>query len=435
MFVVLRIRDYRLVLTGQLLSSTGNWLLLVAGPYFVFHLTSSTIATGLSLMAQTVPAVLLGTVAGVFADRWNRRHTMIATDVLRAATVLSMLAVHTRGAVWIIYAALTVESAFSQFFEPARRALVPSLVGRGPELSAANALSQLIGGVIRLIVGPLGGVLYVFFGFPCVVAIDAGSYLASALLIVSIRFRPPAARPPPSAARGAPVRHFTHELRTGIRHVWRTPGLRSLFGVALLFFTGNAMLTALLVPYLGAVLHAGAQSLGILFGALGFGYIFGAPLSRLVAGRISNRATTTAALAMLAAVFAVSFNVPHFGWDVALFTLIGPPAVCFLVTADTSITRRTPDRRQGRVGSAYLALQGTATLAGMAAGSVLGQRIGIVTTMDLAAALIAVSAASGLLTPASDGSPADGRGLDERPDIAGAGSQGVAAGGRASGVG
>jgi predicted MFS family arabinose efflux permease len=401
MFAVLRIRDYRLVLTGQLLSSIGDWLLLVAGPYFVFHLTGSTLATGLSLMAETVPAVLLGTVAGVFADRWNRRRTMIATDVLRAATVLSMLAVHSRGAIWIIYAALTVEAVFSQFFGPSRRAIVPNLVGRGPELTAANSLSQLVGGVIRLVGGPLGGVLYVFFGFHCVVAIDAGSYLVSALLIVLIRFRPwTPGTPPPTG--GGPLRRFREELRTGIGHVRHTPGLRILFGVAILFFTGNAILTALLVPYLGAVLHVGAQNLGILFGTLGLGFILGAPLSRLVAGRVSNRTTISAGLAALAVVFAVSFNVPHLLWDIALFTLIGPPAVCFLVTADTSITRRTPDRMQGRVGSAYLALQGVATLLGMIVGSVLGQRIGIVTTMDLAAVLIGVSAAAALLIPASD---------------------------------
>jgi predicted MFS family arabinose efflux permease len=401
MFGVLRIRDYRLVLTGQLLSSIGDWLLLVAAPYFVFQLTGSTMATGLSLMAETVPAALLGTAAGVFADRWNRRRTMITTDVLRATTVLAMVTVHTHGEVGIIYVALTVEAVFSQFFGPSRRAIVPNLVGRGPELTAANSLSQLVGGVIRLVGGPLGGVLYVFSGFHCVVGIDAGSYLVSALLIALIRFRP-AARETPPPAGGGPTRRFAEELRTGIGHVRHAPGLRILFGVALLFFTGNAILTALLVPYLGAVLHAGAQSLGILFGTLGLGFILGAPLGRLIAGRASNRTTITAALAMLAVVYAVSFNIPHLNWDVALFTLIGPPAVCFLVTADTSVTRKTPDRMQGRVGAAYLALQGVATLLGMITGSVLGQRIGIVTTMDLAAALIAASAAGALLIPVSD---------------------------------
>jgi Na+/melibiose symporter-like transporter len=400
MLGVLRIRDYRLVLAGQLLSNIGDWLLLVAAPYFVFELTGSTSATGLTLTAESVPAVLLGPVAGVFADRWDRRRTMIATDVLRAAAVLSMLAVHTRGSVWIVYVALTVEAAFSQFFNPARRALVPNLVGRGPELSAANALSQLVGGVIRLVGGPLGGVLYVLFGFRRVVVLDVASYVLGAVLTTLIRFR---ARPTatPSAVDGPrPTRErFRAQLRAGLGHVGRNPDLRMLLGVAGLFFTGNAILTALLVSYLGSVLHAGAQSLGVLFGTLGLGYVLGGPASRLVTDRFSDRTTIATSLGLLAAVFAVSFNVPHLAWDVALFTLIGPPAVCFLVTADTALARRTPDRIQGRVGSVYLAIQGAATLLGMIAGSALGQRIGVVITMDLAAALIAASAGAALLLP------------------------------------
>lgn len=100
MLGTLRIRDYRLLLTGQLLSSTRNWLLLVAAPFFVFRLTGSTMATGLSMAAETVPAILLGPVAGVFVDRWDRRWTMIATDALRAGAVLLLLLVHSRLVVW-----------------------------------------------------------------------------------------------------------------------------------------------------------------------------------------------------------------------------------------------------------------------------------------------------------------------------------------------
>lgn len=406
MLGVLRIRDYRMLLAGQLLSNIGDWLLLVAAPYFVFELTGSTLATGLTLTAESVPAVLLGPVAGVFADRWDRRRAMIATDILRAAAVLSMLAVHSRDSVWIVYAALTVETAFSQFFNPARRALVPNLVGRGPGLSAANALSQLIGGVIRLVGGPLGGVLYVLFGFHLVVVLDVASYLLAAVLTVLIRYRArsdaiPLAVGGPDGGPSQTQARFRAELCAGLGHVGRNPDLRTLFGVAGLFFTGNAMLTALLVPYLGGVLHAGAQSLGVLFGALGVGYVLGGPASRLVTDRSRDRTVIATSLGVLAAVFAVSFNVPHLAWDVALFTLIGPPAVCFLVTSDTALTRLTPDRIQGRVGSVFLAGQGAATLVGMIAGSVLGQHIGVVVTMDLASALIAVSAAAALLLPSA----------------------------------
>lgn len=398
MLEVLRIRDYRLVLASQLLSSIGDWLLLVAAPYFVFDLTGSAVATGATLVAESVPAVVLGPVAGVFTDRWDRRRMMIVTDLLRAAAVGSMVAVHSRGGVWVVYGALTLEASFSQFFQPARRALVPNLVGRGAELSAANALAQLVGGVIRLVGGPLGGVLYVLFGFRDVVAIDVASYLLSAALTATIRYRPQAEPCPTASDRPQQVkRGFRSELRAGLVHIRRTRDLPVLFVVAGLFFTGNAMLTALLVPYLSGVLHAGAQSLGVLFGALGAGYAVGGPLCRLVTDRASDRATIAAGLGTLAVVFAVSFNVPHLTWDVVMFTLIGPPAVCFLVTADTSIARRTPDRIQGRVGSVYLAVQGAATLAGMILGSLLGEHVGVVATMNMAAVLIAISAVAALL--------------------------------------
>jgi predicted MFS family arabinose efflux permease len=403
MLGTLRNRDYRLVLTGQLLSSVGTWLLLVAAPFYVFRLTGSTMATGLSMAAETVPAVLLGPVAGVFVDRWDRRRTMIATDVLRAGAVLLLLLVHTRGEVWIVYAALALESAFGQYFGPAQGALVPNLVGRGPELSAANSLGQLVGGTIRLIGGPLGGVLFAVAGFRTVVTIDAASYLASAYLISLIRFRPSReARDAGTARTGKPggsTRLLSEDLRHGLGHLRRTPGIPTLFGVAAVFFTGNAILTALLVPYLGTVLDSGAQSLGVLFGTLGLGFIIGAPASRLVAGRLSDRTTIVASLGMLAAVFALTFNTPYLAGDVALFALIGPPAACFLVTADTSIARRTPDRLQGRVSSTYLALQSLATLIGLVGGSLIGQQIGIVTTMDAAAALIAISAGAALFLP------------------------------------
>ncbi|MEZ0111997.1 putative MFS family arabinose efflux permease [Catenulispora sp. EB89] len=403
MLGTLRNRDYRLILTGQLLSSIGTWLLLVAAPFFVFRLTGSTMATGLSMAAETVPAVLLGPVAGVFVDRWDRRWTMIATDVLRAGAVLLLLLVQTRGEVWIVYAALALESAFGQCFGPAQSALIPNLVGRGPELSAANSLGQLVGGTIRLVGGPLGGVLFAVAGFRAVVTIDAASYLASAYLIAMIRFRASRgardAGAQASDKTGGAARLLSEDLRHGLGHLGRTPGIPMLFGVAAIFFTGNAILTALLVPYLGTVLNSGAQSLGVLFGTLGVGFIIGAPASRLVAGRLSDRTTIVASLGALAAVFALTFNTPYLAGDIVLFALIGPPATCFLVTADTAITRRTPDRLQGRVSSTYLALQSLATLVGMVAGSLLGQQIGIVTTMDAAAVLVAVSAGAALWLP------------------------------------
>ncbi|WP_405623370.1 MFS transporter [Streptomyces sp. NBC_00076] len=398
MFEVLRVRNYRLVATAELLSSLGDWLLLVAAPYFVLRLTGSTLATGLSLAAETVPALLLGPVAGVFADRWDRRRTMLTVDLSRAAVVALMLLVHHPDQVWLIYVALIGEASLGQFFGPARRALVPALVGRGPQLAAANSFFALVAGTVRLVGGPLGGALYALVGFAPVVSLDATSYLASALLITTIRHRPePASRP--HRKDTTVLRRFASDLRDGTMHLLTAPGLPAVLAAASVFFLGNAALTALLVPYTGTLLRAGAGTLGLLFAALGAGYLAGAPLSRATAAHLSDRTVMISSLAGLSVVFAVTFNIRNLAWALVLFVLIGPPGVCFLVTVDTYLARCTPDALLGRVSSAYGMLQAAATLAGMLCGAVLGQRAGISITADLAALCVAIAAVAALRVP------------------------------------
>jgi predicted MFS family arabinose efflux permease len=207
-------------------------------------------------------------------------------------------------------------------------------------------------------------------------------------------------------------------LRAGGVHVRSTPGLPALFVVAAVFFLGNAALTALLVPYIGTVLHAAAGTLGLLFAALGVGYLAGAPLSRFVATRFGTRTITIGSLAALGAVFAVTFNTHDASWDLGLFTLIGPPAVCFLVTVDTFLARRTPDHLLGRAGSAYGVAQAAATLAGMLAGAVLGQRIGVGATMDLAAGAVFASAVIAFVIPRGEPVPGRRRGGEPLPATA-----------------
>lgn len=423
MLSVLRIRDYRLMASGQLLSNLGDWLMQVAAPYYVLRLTGSTLATGLSLGAETVPAILLGPIAGVLADRWDRRRTALAADLLRAASVSLMLLAHGPGEVWLIYVALIGESSFSQFFNPTFQSLLPAVVGRGPELSAANSVGALIGGTVRLVGGPLGGALYALVGFAPVVAMDAGSYLASAVLITAMRFRPEAVSMEPVSMEPAtvepatvepatvepvaitPWRRFAEQLRDGMAHVRTTPGLPGMFTAAAIFLIGNGALTALLIPYTRFVLHAATGTLGLLFGALGVGYLVGAPVSRFAAARLGDRTTMLVGLAGLGAVFAVAFNVRDTAWVLVLFTLIGPPAVCFLTTASTYLTRHTPDHLLGRANSAYGMVQAGATLIGLVAGAVLGQQFGIHLIVNLAAVTIALGGVAVLSMP----SPQAGR--------------------------
>src|SRR5260370_3717599 len=120
--------DRRLVLSAGLSSLTGDWILRIGLVYRVYVLTGSTVASALTMMASFVPQVLLGPVAGVFADRWDRRQTMIVADLLLAAGLLPLLLVRGAGHVWIVFVVLLWEGFVQQFFSPPAQPLLPRLV-------------------------------------------------------------------------------------------------------------------------------------------------------------------------------------------------------------------------------------------------------------------------------------------------------------------
>jgi Na+/melibiose symporter-like transporter len=226
---VLRNRDFRYLLAGQALSRFGDWFMLLAVPYFVLRLTGSTLASGLSLATETVPALLLSPVAGVFVDRWDRRRTMIVTNVARAGVVFPMVLVHHRNQVPLIYAALFAEASLSQLFNPAWQAVIPAIVGRGPELRSANSLDGLVSGIVRLLGAPAGGALYAFLGFGPIVWADTGSYCVAAVFVGLVGYRAPREDHAEPHASGSAWPVFLRQAREGWTYVRKTPGFTALF--------------------------------------------------------------------------------------------------------------------------------------------------------------------------------------------------------------
>jgi len=158
-------RDLRLVLSAGLVSLTGDWILRIGLVYRVYALTGSTMAPALTLVASFAPQVLLGPVAGVFADRWDRKHTMIVSNVLLAGGLLPLLLVHGRNDVWIVFGVMLWEGTVQRYFSPAEQAMISSLV---PDeiLVAANALNGQNRDLARLAGSALGGVIAATGGSP-----------------------------------------------------------------------------------------------------------------------------------------------------------------------------------------------------------------------------------------------------------------------------
>jgi len=107
-------KNFALLWSAGLISLTGDWLLLIALPIYVYTLTHSTALTSVTFIVETLPSVLLGSVAGVFVDRWDRRRTMVAANLAQAAGLLPLLAVRSADQLWLVYTVSVFEAILSR---------------------------------------------------------------------------------------------------------------------------------------------------------------------------------------------------------------------------------------------------------------------------------------------------------------------------------
>ena len=401
MLQALRIRDFRLLWAGGLISSLGSWLLTLAIPTHIFLVTGSLRATGLTVAAEYLPLLVLGPVAGVFADRWDRRRLLIGTNLFCAGAVAVMLLGTAPGRYWVLYAALIAENAGVVLNTPAWQARTPAIVGTGPLLSSANALNSASSGTVRLIGGPLGGVLLAVWGARWLIGIDAASYLlsAAAMFMTSATAREPA-RPRTTRPRTKPrqdrerttVATVARDLAAGVRVLRRQPVARALLLVTVVFLAANASLSAVLIPF-GIQRLGGSEHTGFLLAGLGTGFLLGAPVIRLLLDRVQPGRLLAATLAATAAAFFALFSSSSLATALPAAAAVGAFGSMSLVVPQTAMQRVIPNALLGRIGAVFLTGEAAATLGGAAAGPVLAQAAGLTATAAVAS-LVTLAAAA-----------------------------------------
>ena len=274
MIALLRQRNYGFLWSSQLISQIGNWALLAALPFFVFQLTGSVLATGIMFIVEVIPSILLGSVAGVFVDRWNRRWTMIGANVARGLLLLLLLTFRSTEQVWVVYVVAFFESVANLFFSPANNALLPQLVTKD-ELVPANSLDALGENVARIIGPALGGALLAATGLAAVAMIDVGSYLIGAGLIYLIKEPKPAAEEGQIAEADRSIRMewvtFWRDWIGGLRLVSQRRPLSYAFIAAGVALIGDSIMGVLLVVFVQDVVGVGAQEFGWILTARGVG--------------------------------------------------------------------------------------------------------------------------------------------------------------------
>jgi MFS family permease len=416
MLAVLRQRNFTLLWAGGLISMLGDWLLFIALPFYIYGLTGSALATGAMFITETLPIVLFGSLGGVFADRWDRKKTMIVTDVLRAALLLLLLTVSSREWLWAIYLVVFVQSSLGQFFNPAKGALIPQLVDE-QLLMPANSLNSLGVELTRLVGAPLGGALMAYAGLASVVIADSASFLLSALLIGLIAAPPSAQQATPSTGARAVLASVGRDLGQGLGLVRGTRWLAGLFLAMAVIMFGQGITNALLVPFIDQVLHGDAQVFGWVVTAQGIGGLVGGLLAGTI-GQLFAPARIMAVSAVVMGVFVLLIvNIPVLPIVLGLLAVIGLPVVAFMVSEATMLQSGVADQYRGRVMGTYGMAQALMLLCGMGLASALGDALGVVPLLDLVSGLYVLAGLlvlalvggyqpSGADAPALSGEPA-----------------------------
>ena len=179
--------SFRNLWYGQVISELGNWVNSIALYVLILQLTGSGMAMAAAMMAKLLPMVIISPFAGVVIDRMDRRTVLIASDILRCFTVLCFLIVESREDLWLVYALTLLEVALTGFFEPARSAILPSIVKKN-HLVTANAISGATWSIMLTLGAALGGFVVSLFGVKVAFILDALTYLLSAWFIIKISY-------------------------------------------------------------------------------------------------------------------------------------------------------------------------------------------------------------------------------------------------------
>jgi MFS family permease len=384
MWAILRQRNFGLLWTGGLISEIGDWVLMVALPFEIYRRTGSTLATGGMVLTFLIPRILIGSVAGVFVDRWDRRRLMITVDLLLAVTILPLLAIDAVG-LWIAYLVLVIASILEQLFMPAKMALLPNLLVGGPEeLVTANALTGVGRHLARLIGPAVGGVIVAVGGLTAVTIVDSVSFLISAGMVALIRV--PTEVPPVHAGLEEETvgawRRLVGEWRDGLAVIGGDSILRAILAFSIITAVGEGLTSTLFVPWVQDWLHGGNAGYGAVLSTQAIGGVAGA----LVIGRYGSRLDPLRLLIggalLFGAIDLVLFTYPVLYPVIApaliMLVIVGVPGAAMGAALTTLQQSQAEDRQRGRVFGAIGAVAAFGALVGVVSAAFLGEVVPVV---------------------------------------------------------
>ncbi|MGI8685479.1 MAG: MFS transporter [Acidimicrobiales bacterium] len=390
-FRSLRVRNYRLFFTGQLVSVSGTWMQQVAQSWLVLTLTDSGFDLGVTVALQFLPMLLFGMWGGVVADRFDKRRVLIAAQAVAAVLALTLWALVVADVVqlWMVYVLAFLLGLVQVVDMPTRQAFVTEMVGPD-EVPNAVGLNSAMFNAGRLVGPAAAGAVISTAGVAPAFLVNAASYLVVIAALWAMR--------PDELYRDAPAKgdggRRPGQIREGLRHVWHTPELRSPLILVAVVGTFGFNFNVILPVLARYTLHGGASLYGLLTGVMAFGSLVGALFA-------ASRARPTRALLVGSAIaFGVltlaSAAAPTAALVAVLLVPVGVSVMLFLATANATLQLNSSPAMRGRVMAIYgLVFLGTTPLGGPLLGFVSehwGARAGMALSggASLAVALVAL---------------------------------------------
>ncbi|NPA74479.1 MAG: MFS transporter [Euryarchaeota archaeon] len=260
---------------GQIVSNIGDEVAFFGiGVLVVFAWHGTALDLSMVMVASSLPMILFGVFAGVFVDRWNKKHTMIAADVIRAFLTLLFIFCTT-----VLQLAVVVFfiSTVSRFFYPSRVAIIPEILGE-EHLVEANSLSQMTY-MLSVILGPVIATSMIYLlGYFWIFVFDAASYIFSAVMLSLMHYT--------SRHRESERKNPLHELKDGLAYIMKNRTVKYLilvFSFVMLFVGG---LNVIFSIYVRDVVHMGIEGYGAIEVLFGVGTIVGSVLTGIIAGHM-----------------------------------------------------------------------------------------------------------------------------------------------------
>jgi MFS family permease len=389
-FGSLRVRNFRLFVIGQAVSSTGTWMQLVALPLLVLRMTNSGVALGVATALGYAPALVFGAWGGVLADRFDNRRLQIWTQVAFAATAFALWAVIATGVVTVgmVYALSFATGLVTAIDMPTRQSFYLEMVGP-KDLTNAMSLNTATFTGSRIVGAALAGALVASIGLAPLFLINGISYLAVVVALLRMRRGELHPRDRVPRARG--------QIREAIRYVWETPAIRLPMVVMGVVFVAAFNWQVLLPLYATRDLHGDAGTFGALMSVFGVGSLIGALVMAGRSGSPNPRrlAVLGIVLGALTGVVAATASKPI---AFAAMPFLGAVGIGFAIAGNSTLQLESSATMRGRVMALYsVILLGSTPIGGPIAGWV-AERLGARAGLALGAV---VAAAAGLWALAS----------------------------------